>query len=145
MLGAATVQMLLDPGNKARISRQTNEVEHPMLFTPAHQLFAAESAVAQNDDLNMLPPIADQAHDPIQFLRYPFDGIHIGGAKLRAQQVIAAADIQRQVAVAIVVAVEEPSLLFAMQFVVSSRPDPARSFSADRHDCSPCSCISADV
>ena len=57
-------------------------------------------------------------------------GIDVRGAKAPAQHVLPAGDVQRKVAVAPVVAVEEAALLMAMQAGHRSRRGPIRSLRA---------------
>ena len=60
----------------------------------------------------------DLGDDVRQFLHRPGSGVDVGAAQLCCQQVVATEDIQRQVAVAIIVAVEEPPFLVAMQRII---------------------------
>ena len=61
---------------------------------------------------------ADLANDAGHLLDGTGGGIDVGAPQLRRQQVAAAEHVKRQVAVAVVVAVEEPPLLVAVQRVV---------------------------
>ena len=62
--------------------------------------------------------MTDQLHQTLQHLQGPVAGVDVGLPQLRPQKLIAAEHIQRQIAIAVVVAVKEPSLLLAVQRVV---------------------------
>ena len=67
----------------------------------------------------MRPAGADLRHEPCDFLDRPGAGVDARPPQLGDQQMVTAEDIERQVAVAAIVAVEEPALLRAVQRVVS--------------------------
>ena len=58
------------------------------------------------------------ADDPLDLLDRAGAGVDVRPPQLRRQQMVAAEDVERQVAVAAIVAVEEPPLLVAVQRVV---------------------------
>jgi hypothetical protein len=58
-------------------------------------------------------------HDPRDLLDRTRRSIDVRRPQLRRQQVITAEDVQRQLAVAVVVTVEEPPLLMPVQRIVS--------------------------
>ena len=77
-----------------------------------------EAAVAAEEDPHPRPAGADPADDARDLLDRAGRGVDVGAPELGRQQVAAAEDVERQVAVAVVVAVEEPPLLVAVQRVV---------------------------
>ena len=64
------------------------------------------------------PAAADVSDQPGYLLHRPGGRITVGGPQLGGQQMPAAEDIERQIAVAVVIAMEEASFLLAMQRVV---------------------------
>jgi hypothetical protein len=64
------------------------------------------------------PARADLRHDPRDLLDRTRRGIDVGRPQLRRQQVTSAEDVQRQIAVAVVIAVKEPPFLMPMQRIV---------------------------
>ena len=66
----------------------------------------------------MRPARADLADDPLDLLDRAGGAVDIGAPQLGRQQMPAAEDVERQVAVAVVIAVEEPAFLMAMQRIV---------------------------
>src|SRR5208282_227052 len=118
VLNTGSVKLLLDPLHQACISLQANDIEETLLLAPLQDLIPTESAVPTDDDLNVVPPRANHAHDAREFLRHSLGRVNIRAAELRAQKVVPAVDVQRQITIAVVMPVEEPSLLLAMQLVV---------------------------
>ena len=66
----------------------------------------------------MRPARADLRHDAGDLLHRPGARVDVGLAKLRRQQMAAAEHVERQIAVAVVIALEEAALLMAVQRVV---------------------------
>lgn len=71
-------------------------------------------AVTVQQNAHARPAGPDLTDDAGHLLHRPGGGIDVGAAQLRRQQVTATEDIQRQIAVAIVAAVEEAIFLVAM-------------------------------
>ena len=90
----------------------------PFSSHQAHQVVAAEAAVGADHDRGPRPMLADVADDAGDLLRRAVGGIIGRRSKLRRQQMPAAEDVQRQIAVAIVVAVEVPTFLLAVERIV---------------------------
>ena len=84
-------------------------------FTPAHQFFAAKAGVGAQDDLHLGPAPAQLGHDALHFFYRAGSRILVGRPQPSAQQLVAGEDIQRQIAVAVVVAVEEALRLMAVK------------------------------
>jgi hypothetical protein len=88
-----------------------------------------EAAVGAQQHLHPRPGGADAADDAGDLLDRAGAGFNIGAPQLRRQQVVAAEDVKRQVAVAVVVAVEEPTLLAPVDRIVGGvevEGDPRR-------------------
>src|SRR3989442_8517780 len=68
---------------------------------------------------HLRPPLANLRDDPCDFLGAARAGVLVGRPQPRAQEVVAAEDVQRQGAIVVVVAVEEAPLLPPMQRRVS--------------------------
>jgi len=88
------------------------------LLTPGHQLLARKPRVAAQDDLHLRPTAADLIDQARDLVDGAGRSIDVGAPQPSAQQVRAAEDIERQVAVAAVVAVEEAALLLPMERIV---------------------------
>src|SRR6185503_8436855 len=73
---------------------------------------------APQHDLHPWPARPDLTDDALDLLHRPGAGVDVGAAQLGGQEMPAAEDVERQVAVAIVVAVKEAALLMAMDRVV---------------------------
>ena len=73
------------------------------------------------EDPDLGPVPGDVAHDPTELLGGPGTGIDVGWPDPGAQQVVAAEDVERQVAVVVVVTVEESLLLLAEKRVVRKK------------------------
>ena len=66
----------------------------------------------------MRPASADLRHDAGDLLHRPGASVDVGFAQLRRQEMAAAEHVKRQIAIAVVIAVEEAALLMAVQRVV---------------------------
>ena len=88
---------------------------HALALTPAHKFVAAEAGVSAHNDFYLRPGPSNLLHRSFYFLPAAEGGIVIGLAQARAQNVFSAENIQRQIAVAVVIAMKEPSLLPAVQ------------------------------
>src|SRR5690606_17130166 len=82
---------------------------------PAHQRLARKPRVGPQNDSGAGPALADLADDALKLLDRAGRPVDVRRAQLRAQKLLAAEDVQRQVAVVIVVAVKEALLLRAVQ------------------------------
>ena len=79
---------------------------------------AAEARIRAQDDADMGPSLPQPRHQQLQYRPGMFGAVDVRRPQIAHQQLIAAEHIERQEAVAIVVAVKEPSLLFAMHRIV---------------------------
>jgi hypothetical protein len=86
-----------------------------MLFAPVHQFFVAEAGIGAHDDLDARPALSDLLDDTLDFGNRAHRTVLIRRTQTRAQQMISREDVQRQVAVTVVVAVKEAPLLMPVQ------------------------------
>ena len=112
------VQRRLQAGREPRVARQAEDIIDPVRLAPGHQRLAGEARIGAQHDLDRRPAGADPPDDPFHLVRRPGAGIDVRPPQLRGQKMVAAEDVERQVAVAIVIAVEEAPLLTAVQRVV---------------------------
>src|SRR5271165_488592 len=101
-----------------RALRQAEQIIDPVHLAPDHQRLAGEPGIGPQQDAHVWPAGADPRHDPGDLLHRSGARVDVGSAKLRRQQMAAAEHIKRQIAVAVVIAVEEAALLMAVQRVV---------------------------
>ena len=83
---------------------------------PRTRRLAGEARVSAQHDLYCWPAGTDTPDDPLHLLERA--GVDVRPPELCRQKVVAAEDVERQVAVAVIVAMEEPSLLAPVQRVV---------------------------
>ena len=95
---------------------QTEDIIDAVVLAPGHQRLAGK--VSTQHDLYRRPAGTDLPNDPLHLLKRPGASVDIGAPELRRQEMVAAEDIEGQVAVAVVIAVEEPPLLAPVQGVV---------------------------
>jgi hypothetical protein len=91
---------------------------HTIVLAPRHQDFAGKARIAAQQDARPRPAAADLGHDPCHFLDYTGRPIDVRPPQLRGQQMSTAEHVERQVAVAIIIAVEEPAFLLPVQRIV---------------------------
>src|SRR5215204_6356673 len=104
-----------DDASQPLIACQPEHIIHALAFAPAHQLVAAESGVAPQDDSHCRPCPSNLIDDSFDLHQASCRSIAVGLAKPCAQDMFTAEDVQRQVTVVIVVAVKEPTFLLPMQ------------------------------
>ena len=104
---------------KSLVGQQAEDVAHARPLAPAHDARAAEAAVAPQDDLNARPLGAQRVHEQLEDRHRPPGRIPVARLKHRRQQVPAAEDAKRQVAVRPVVPVVVAPLLQPVQRDVS--------------------------
>ena len=117
MQHAGLVHLGADDLPQPLVARQAEEVIDLVLvgFAPGHQFLAAEAGVGAQHDLHLRPALAQLGHDAARLPRPRRRRILVGRPEPRAQQLIAGEDVQRQIAVAVVVAVEEALRLMAVE------------------------------
>jgi hypothetical protein len=107
-----------DLGCQPRIARQAEDVIHAVGFAPRHQVLAAEAAVGAQQNAHPRPAGTDLADNARHFLHRSGRAIDVRAAQLGGQQVPAAEDVERQITVAVVVAMEEPAFLLPVQRII---------------------------
>jgi hypothetical protein len=107
-------QLCLEPG----VARQAQDVRYAVRLAPPHHLLAAEAGIGSHQDLDLRPRLADLPDDPLELVCGPVGAVGIGAAQAGDEQVLAAEDIEREVAVVAVVAVEEAAFLMTVDGVV---------------------------
>jgi len=111
-------QFLADRRDKTAVSGKAEDVVHTALFAPGHQRVARKARIGAQHDANIRPALTNLGDDTGHFLQRAGRAINVGRPQLRRQKLIAAEDVERQVAIAIVIAVEETALLVAVQRIV---------------------------
>src|SRR5262249_41628507 len=99
------------------VARQARDVAGAVAVTPAHQPPAPETPVSTEDDAEAGPGRAQASDQQFQDGAAVPGGVAVGGPQVGDQELLAAEDVQRQKAVAAVVAVEEAALLPAVDGV----------------------------
>src|SRR6516225_9911210 len=95
------------------VARQPEYVVDSVGFTPTHQLIPAEAGISPQNDLHLRPCLADLGHDALDLRQTAGRGVAVGLPQTRTQNLIAAEDVQRKVAIAVIVAVEEAPFLLS--------------------------------
>ena len=124
--GTALCQALLfghgqavgDRVDQALVAGEPEQVVDAFGFAPPHELVAGKAGIGPQQNLDPGPARSDLADDPLDFGQGAGRCVDIRAAKLGRQQVPAAEHVQRQIAVAVIVAVEEAALLVAVQRIV---------------------------
>ena len=104
--------------DQARVAGQAEDVIDPVR---SHQTISASRAKpesARNRIRTLRPAGPDLGDDPRDLFNRPGAGIDVGAPQLGGQEMPAAEDVKRQIAVAVVVAVEEAAFLVAVQRIV---------------------------
>ena len=91
---------------------------HAGALAPVQDALAAKARVATEHDANVRPDLAQPLDQQFQDGSRMARPVDVAGPQVSAQQLLAAEHVQRQVAVAVVVAMEEAPLLLAVQWVV---------------------------
>ncbi|HEX4793922.1 MAG TPA: hypothetical protein VH370_09030 [Humisphaera sp.] len=94
------------------------ETRNLVPLAPAHDVIAAESAVAADDDLYRRPRLADALCDPLDLRQCTGRCVYVAGPQAGAQYVLAAENVQWQETVIAVVAVKEGPQLIAMHRII---------------------------
>jgi len=91
---------------------------HAVGLAPGHQIVARKARIGTYDDAHIWPLSADVRNDALDFLHRAFGGVHAGRPQLGRQQMAPAKNIERQITVAVVIAVEEPPFLVPVDWVI---------------------------
>ena len=107
-----------DLADQARVARQAEDVIDPVGLAPDHQRLAGEARIGAQNDPDAGPAGADLRDDPCDLLDRAGAGVDARPPQLGSQQLVAAEDVERQVAVTAIVAVKEATLLGAVDRIV---------------------------
>ena len=111
---ARLAQLSADALRQAGVAGQAEQVVDPIVFAP--RPVAAKAAVAANDDFGLRPTLANAL--PRQLLRRARCRVDVRRPQPRTQNQVIPHNVERKVAVRVVVAVEVTPLLVAMHRVV---------------------------
>ena len=117
-LAAGLSQLAADRLHQALVPGQTEDVVDAVVLAPRHQIVAGKARIGPQDDLHVWPAGADLRDDARNLLLGAIGGILVGSPELGGEQVPATEDVERQIAVAVVVAVEVPALLLTVDGIV---------------------------
>jgi hypothetical protein len=92
-----------------------HDISDIVLFAPTQDMVAAVGGIGPPDDADIRPSAAQSMGQARQYSQSTSSGATIGGAQDRAQGVLSCEHEQRQIAVTIVMAVEESAFLSAVQ------------------------------
>src|SRR6202162_2276315 len=104
-----------DDPSQALVAREAEYIVHRAGFAPSQQLLPAKTRVGSQDDAGLRPPRANLPHDALHFFQTSRAGVDVRGPQPRTQQMISTENVQWQIAVVSVVAVEKPRLLLPVQ------------------------------
>jgi hypothetical protein len=105
-------------GKEPRVAPQPEQEIDGMGLAPRHELVAREACVAAQHNARPRPAGADAGDHPRRLLDGAGRFVHVGTPQLGDEQVPTTEHVERQVAVAAVIALEEPTLLHAMHRIV---------------------------
>ena len=104
--------------DQARIPCEPEDIVDPVRLAPGHQPLAGEAGVCAQHDRHLRPALADARDNARHLVCRAGVGVDVRSPQLRRQQLVATEGVERQIAVAVVVAVEEAAFLMAVQRVV---------------------------
>ena len=117
-LGGDEIKLGRDLGGEPLVARQSEQKIDPVGLAPGHQVLPREAAVGAQQDARARPAGADAGDDTRHLLDRAGGRIQVGAPQLGEEQMAAAEHVERQIAVAVVIAVEEPPLLLAVQRII---------------------------
>lgn len=128
-IGGGRFQLGAYLGLEPAVARQAEHIMDAIALAPRHQAVTGEAGIGPQDNANLRPGGADLDDDAHDLAERASRAVDVGTPQLGRQQMAATEDVQRQIAVAAIVAVEEPALLLAVQRVVRgvAIEDAARS------------------
>jgi hypothetical protein len=100
------------------VASQPEHVLHAVRLAPVHEIVTAEAAIGTDDDGGCGPMSADVVHNAGNLFGRSIGSVVRRGPGLGCQQMPAAEDIQWQKAIAVVVAVEVPTFLIAVERII---------------------------
>jgi Recombinase len=117
-LGLGSGEIGGDRAHQALVARQTEDVVDTGRLAPRHQLVPGKARIGAQQDLDPRPPGTDLADDAGYFIRGAGGRIDVRPPELGGEQMPAAEHVQRQIAIAVVIAVEEAAFLVAVQGII---------------------------
>jgi len=112
------LELRADRPDQPLVARQAQHVLDAVSLAPSHDGFPREAGVGADPDLHLRPARPDLLHDPGEILDGAGRAVDVAAAQLGAEQKRATEDVEREVAVVPVVAVEEPAFLLAVERIV---------------------------
>ena len=118
--GARQDSSSLDHRGEAGVARQGEQIIDPVGLAPGHQGFASEARIGERQQDGRTLGQLTRSRVTMRAIILHRSGacVDVGFAKLRRQEMTAAEHVERQIAVAVVIAVEKAALLMAVQRVV---------------------------
>ena len=118
MLGGRDGQVGFELGDQAPIAREAEDIVDAIHLAPGHQLVPSKARIGTQQDLDPRPGRAEPLDDAGHLSHGAGRGVDVRGPQQGGKQVPTAEDVQGQITVATIVAVEEPPLLLSVQGVV---------------------------
>src|SRR4029077_141578 len=112
-LRRSLLKLGLDFGDEPIGLRQPEQKVHAVGLAPSHQLLAREAGVGAQQNAHTRPTAPNLGNDARHLFHRAGRSIDIRAPQLGGQQIATAEHVERQIAVAVVIAVEEPPLLLA--------------------------------
>lgn len=100
------------------VAGEPHDVVHVVFFAPAQGFEAAEAGVTAEDDPHLGPLLAETIDQQLQNRAAMEGGVDVARSQIGEEQMLTAEDVERQEAVVILVSVEEPVLLVAVDFII---------------------------
>ncbi len=116
--GLSLGQFVCDRGFKPWIAGKAEDIVNAVRLAPSHEVFPAETGIRPKPDLDVGPTLPDLGDDKGDLLLGAGRGVDVRRPKLRQKQLPAAENVKRQIAVALVIAMEEPAFLIAVDRIV---------------------------
>ena len=107
-----------DLGDQPVVLGQAEQIVDVVLFAPCHQIVACEPGIRPQQNAYLGPAPADLRNDPRHLFNRARAGVDVGPAQLGAKKVPSAKNVQRQVTIGFVVAMEEAPFLLTMQRII---------------------------
>ena len=111
-------EFAFDLADQPAVARQPEQEVDAPAFAPRHQSVAGKAAIGTQQDAHLGPAAADLGDKPRHLLDRPGRAVDVGRAQFGRQQMPPTEDIERQVAVIVVIAVEEAPLLMPVQRII---------------------------
>src|SRR5580693_6397416 len=108
----------LDLSDEPTVLGQAKQEIDAVGLAPRHQRLASKTRIGTQQDAHLGPVLADLGDDPCSLLDAAGAGIDVGWTQFGRQQMPATEHVERQIAVAVVIAMEETLFLLPVQRVV---------------------------